>query len=114
MVAEYESAADVLPPLTDPVAGETGTIAYPLLPPAALAARVIATVYVAPAAGVSVLGAAVVEPPALWQTAQSDPLVGCAIAAWVPTVAARTAAAKPVASTKIFGRLIVLSLLIII
>jgi hypothetical protein len=49
----------VLPPKVDPVAGATGTMPYPLLPPLAFADSVMATVYVALGATVARLGIAV-------------------------------------------------------
>ena len=61
MVAVYVSEADG-PPLTTGTGagvGATAVIPNPVLPPLGFAVMAIATVYVAPAAGVAVLGIAV-------------------------------------------------------
>jgi len=102
-----------LPPKVFSTAGAIGTIPYPVLPPFGLAVSVIATWYVAPGAGVAVLGVAVtvvVAPVALaWQPVQFDAL-GVACAGVGLMVATRTAAVRPVTSTATLGMVILFRL----
>ena len=57
-------------------------------------------------AWVALAGVAVTEPPAAWQPVQFAFLDGLAVAAEGPSMATRTAAVRPVASTAAFGMLI--------
>jgi hypothetical protein len=113
-MAAVKVADEPGPPVTPvvvPVAPAASELAIqnPVCPPAGVAGGVTRTVYAAPASGVTVLGFAVTVPetePEPWQPVQFDCLPGVACAAEGPSMAARTAAVRPVASTAAFGMLI--------